>query len=886
MQFRLTLLSAALLNAFAGTSQAQNADGAPAPVPRVEITGSNIKRIASETSLPVQTMRREDIERSGATTAAEVLSQLSGNSGNAYSEAGGSEGSSPGFAGASLRGLGEGSTLVLLNGRRLAVNGFNGQSVDINSIPAAAIQRIEVLKDGASAIYGTDAIGGVINFILRKDYEGKEITVTAGGTQHGGAGQKKVAGAVGFGNYHTDGYNVVASLDYARTERLVASQRGFSNNGYRPALGLDHTIGLASDPANGIVFGADGSPLFFNPALRQSGQCAPGMVRRESSPSICSYNPDGGIDLLPKSEKLNLVTRGTYALNAETMLYAEVLHSQTTSTYGTFRNVLNPLVDTVVVAPGDPRYPIADVLAAGGTADDAVLLAYVVPGSRRIDRARNRNQRVVIGVEGNALGWDYNSALVHSRSKSSDTALDGYYRTDAVIAAVQDPTFNVFGTPTAANLQALNGAAFRGRFREATSSTSSLDFKASRELFALPAGQVGFAFGGEIRREKLEDQFLGAAASGNLLNQGSFEGQRGGSRNVKAVFAELEVPLAKGLDAQFAGRVDHYSDFGTTTNPKAGLRWQPVQGFLARASVGTGFRAPSLTELHTPPVPIQTQGTDPVRCPVTHSPSDCDTQFSATMGGNSKLQPEESRQFSIGTVFEPAAGWLASADYWRIKKTDVIYQVGADLLLNPSSNAGLQQYIVRGPAGSDGLPGPIVNLIVAPQNFASLLTSGIDVELSYNRKTESLGKWGATLKGTWVHKYDLNIPGSGTSSPLGTAEFGSNPGAIQRWRHTAMLNWNMGPWGATLVHNYTGGYRDMALDGAGKVRHVGAWQTVDVQGVYSGWKNIKLSVGIRNLFDREPPSTNQTVSQPSGFDPRYTDPRGRYLYMNLNYAFK
>ena len=841
---------------------------------KVVVTGSHIPQIDGETALPVQIITREEIERLGVTTAEQLLERVPANF-NAFSAALSIGGNFPGLSSANLRGLGQGSTLVLLNGRRLANYAFEGSTVDLNSIPLAAVDRVEVLKDGASAIYGTDAIAGVINFILRRDYVGAELTAYGALTQGGGGNSGLMVGSVGHGDLARDRYNVFLSASYQKDQALKAIDRDFARTAYRPEIGLDG-LSPVTFPANIL----DGRRL-LNPTYPQG--CTP-PTSLPRPPAECGYDFATAIDILPAIERTSVLARGTLRLSANADLFAEALYS---------RNQFELTIAPTPVSPftiygpnlypaGGPYYPSA-FAAANGLSGDLTLFYRAVELGPRINDIDSDAQRYAIGVEGTGSGWNYNVAAVYSRNTQTDDHANGYVYVSKLIPAMATGLINPFGPSGPEGQALLASTLFQGTLTSSEGTTSLVNAYASREIAAIPAGPLLLALGAEARREKLALDWEPILLSGTSLTSDT-PLSVAGSRSVYALFAELNVPIVRGLDAQLAVRYDDYNDFGGTTNPKVALRWQPLPSLLLRGSWGTGFRAPPLYDLYAPPSTNGDFGiSDPVRCPVTGSPDDCDVFFfEVTDGGNPNLQPETSTQWNAGIVWEPVRGLLLGIDYWNIEQKDVISALGWQNAVLYYDKYGSR--FTRGPVDPNypNLPGPIIGFDNRLLNLGTTQTSGIDVSLAWTAPRLAWGVISVALQGTYVMQWDTQFDGVVYVSQLGTDAYGR---AIPRWRSQFTLNWNNGPWGATLAETYTAGYTDFAPGPSGEPHQVGAFAPWDLQGSYSGFRGWQLVAGIRNLFNSDPPISNQRSFFQTGYDPLGTSPLGRLFYLRATYSW-
>ena len=364
---------------------------------------------------------------------------------------------------------------------------------------------------------------------------------------------------------------------------------------------------------------------------------------------------------------------------------------------------------------------------------------------------------------------------------------------------------NPFGPSGPEGSALLASTAYSGTPQTANGSTSLINAFASREIARLPAGPLALALGAEARRERLAYDWDPSLLSGDPF-LGSEPRPISGHRNVYALFAELNVPIMRGLDAQLAVRYDHYSDFGTTTNPKVALRWQPTPTLLLRGSWGKGFRAPPLYALNEPlSSGLQPGVTDPIRCPVTGAVDDCKALIQTIAGGNPHLRPETSTQRNVGIVWEPARGLSLGVDYWDIEHKGVISPLDADNVLRYYGTFSAR--VIRGPVdpANPNLPGPIVAIDTSQINLGTTRTSGIDVSFDWTAPRTEHGVFRVGLQGTYVRRWDTQIDGVTYVSLLGDATFGA---PIPRWRSALTLDWTRGAWGATLAQIYSSGYTD------------------------------------------------------------------------------
>jgi iron complex outermembrane receptor protein len=872
----------AVLQGLTASSQAQEQSAPAATFERVVVTGSHIRQTDVETALPMQVLTREDIERSGVTTVEQLLERVPANVNpfNVAQTIG--NGINPGLSSANLRGLGGGSTLVLLNGRRLGNYAFDGASVDLNSIPFAAIERVEVLKDGASAIYGTDAIAGVINFILRKDFQGFELAGGFTATQHGGGNEGQVNLTAGYGDPMRDGFNVFASLAYQKQQALRAIDRDFARTAYRPDQGMEFLTPLTF-PSN-IFDRARGRIL--NPTATD-GCLPPTAIPIRFPPEndlACGYDYAAAIDLLPEVERTSALVRGTWRVNADLDLFAEALIGRNRFEAAIAPNAIPPFTSfgQLRYPAGGPYYP-TDFAAANGLAGSLLISFRATELGARTNTTTSDTQRYVLGAEGRAAGWDYNVAAVYNWNQQESAYSGSYVYANRIVPAIATGLINPWGPSGPEGSALLASTTYSGTPQTADGTTSLVNAYASREIAQLPAGPLALALGAEARRERLSYDWDPEVLAGNSPLGDQLKAISG-SRSVYSLYAELAVPIVRGLDAQLALRFDEYSDFGSTTNPKVALRWQPLQTLLLRGSWGEGFRAPPLYTLSEPSASAGiTLIEDPVRCPVTGLVDDCLAFVEVFSGGNPNLQPETSTQWNLGVVWEPVRGLSLAVDYWAIEQKGII---------EPLTEENLMRYyqrfpdrITRGPVDPNypNLPGPIVAIDISPLNLGTTQTSGVDVFASWLAPPQEWGQMRIGLQGTYVRQWETQVDGATYVSRLGDATYGD---AVPRWRSTLTLDWNRGPWGATLAQVYSAGYTEPLREPDSGTRHVGSSSSWDLQGRYSGFSGWQLALGVRNLFDEEPPFSLQSTAFQAGFNPQTASPLGRAWYLRAGYTFK
>jgi iron complex outermembrane receptor protein len=854
---------------------------------RVEITGSAIRRVDAETALPVTVLKVDELKQQGFTSVEDIVNTIAGNQSliGSTQAVGGITG---GAAFANLRGLGANKTLILLNGRRIANQAIgqagDSSAPDLNSIPLGAIERIEVLRDGASSLYGTDAIGGVINFITKKDYAGAEVSAQYTSPQHAGGKSWEANAGFGHGDLDKDKWNVFGFVDAQHQDVLTTPQRSsFARAAKTSSTGF---------PGSYSQGGASVNP--FAPACNQQFQTP-------SSATNCAYYYWNWVDLIPKTDRLTGMIKATIALPGDHQIGLEYMVAKTTVS----TNVAPVPEGALTVNPGTPYYPgngITPPPPSGVVIDPTLPIKLrwrAVPAGQRKDRNDTTQQRFVASLEGTLAGWDYSTGLSYNKVTTTDNLTGGYVDDSIIRNAIATGLVNPF-TPTldAAQTAIVQSAVLNGKLFDADGTTLGADGRISRELGDwFGAGhKAAIAIGAEWRHEKYA-QLANSAYASSVVSSTGFDPNTDneGKRSVWAVYGELAVPVTKSLEVTASARYDKYPDFGSTFNPKLSARFQPSPMWLARGAVTTGFRAPSLYELHSAQVFTNTANpwNDPVRCPGGNpipgvsQADNCGVQFQALSGGNPHLAPEKSRSATAGFVLQPAPEFDATIDFWWIRMKNQISALTDTTVFGDP--AGYASHFVRasadGSLASDGSlcntaanPGPRCGYVVLlNDNLGGVNTNGVDVAANY-RLRSGFGNWLFRLQETYLAKYEYqNFKDGPWVQNVGIY---SGLGPIFRNQFTVSAQWSKGPWAAGLVNHYKSGYLD--ADG---VNHVGEYSTFDLYGSWSPGKQLTLTAGVKNLMDKKPPHSEQGATFQVGYDPRFTDPLLRAYYVRGTYRF-
>ena len=837
---------------------------------RVEVTGSAIRRVDAETAVPITILRAEQLRNEGVTTTAEIMQRVTGNQSirNSASSVGSATGGST-FA--DMRGIGANKTLVLLNGRRLGNNAIDGSAVDLNTIPFAAIDRVEVLRDGASALYGTDAIGGVINFITKKSLTDGTLSLGGEGADASGGGSSHdISGSWGYGDLDNDRFNVMGVVGYNKQRALQSKDRTFTTN-YAPGRGLDQTSGT-SYPANWSQGNINTSPL------AGSNCSGANLVLRQG---VCRFDTRDYIDLLPETEKTSFFGKATGKLTDDDNVNLEYFWARNNNA----TSVAPAPLTGLTMDPSSPYFPGNGITP--GTNDPSFDPSQPIglnwretAAGGRQSKDQNTSQRLVLSFDGMVKGWDYNVGASYNQNQVISSLTGGYVSDAAMINGIADGIINPFGPQTSAGQAYIDANKYHGQYSSSVGRVSGIDGRMSREVGDwFGAGPAGLAIGGEYRQEKFHQSYEAYAADVSSLGVDP-DGSVKGDRNVKAVYTELNVPVLDSLELSAAVRHDKYSDFGSTTNPKYSFRYQPVKELVVRGAYSEGFRAPSLYELYNPQYTTYTQGyyNDPVLCsggvvqPGGNSGRDCGQQFHNRTGGNTQLSPEKARNVTLGFVYQPVRDLSLGLDFWWIHIANQIAEFPESTVFDDP--ALYADRYVRNPDGS-------LNYVqTGLANLGAVKTSGIDVSMDYRFPNTPYGQFGLGLQGTYVTRYDFQSTIGGTyTDNVGDFE---GTGVVARWKHVLNGTWNLGPYRASLVNRFTSGYNDYDPSTHAKVASYTLW---DLSAGYTFNKTVDLDVGMKNMFDRNPPFSNQAYNFQSGFDPRYADPMGRTFFARATYHF-
>lgn len=854
----------------------------PAELGRIVTTGTRIGRLDVEAARPMTVISREDIERSGQPSVADVLRSTTYNSFGEYRETSGNS-----FGGQSLlglKGLGATRTLVLLNGRRLPNSPVTAdQGIDLNTIPLEAVERIEILTDSASAIYGSDAIGGVVNIILRDDFEGVSFSTGFGRPSQEGADRQ--GSSILFGTSTGRGSFIVSAETYKK-DMIFSRDRSYTAPDFGDGTNLGTTEGISPFGNTLLDFfgnGGDGGPDRADPncdnVVDENGNPLFAGIYNDGPNQSCAYA------YAAVAGETQDISRDSVFINAEYEITPDItaIYTGTYSqleAFGRYAPAVGGFCVDLDVLPTPPEWQDLqgiDTINCDGVNPvyDAVLGHRFVGLGPRDDYDTNILFDNQITFEGTAgmFDWDAWAGTTVYTGKSRGF---NYVRTSIAESLVRQGVYNPLDP-----LDPDNAAAY-GQMRHTTTRDIETDFKRmggslSFDAGELPAGPIGWAVGAEYFDQKFRDIYDPAREAQDVI--GSAGNSTSGARTNYAVFVESLLPLTDTLELSVAARYDDYDDSsGSETTPFLALRYQPNDSWLFRASWSEGFRAPNMTNLYSAKSFSAEPATDTVFC-AQEGTSPCPSgQADAFSGGNDQLKPEHSESFNIGVAWAYDR-FNVSADYWNIEITEAITLPTAQELINlelqgvplPSGAS-----ITRDATGaiSDCLPGQTEGCGIAQPwlNLARQDYTGLDIRLDYSLPLNG----GSELNFRYTHSHILEAIEQ--TSPLAEAKDVAGTQDSPEFRSVFVADWSRGDHNVALIANYTDGYTNSLDD------KISGMTTVDVQYAWNLLANGLLTIGVLNIADEDPPldPTNDTA-QP--YNSEIYVPDGRVPYVRFRYNF-
>ena len=903
---RLSLFIGMALAVSAGAVYAQNTTGnaadngaqAPKKVQRLKtimVTGSLIPQIDVETPAPVQVISAEQIKRSGFTSVSQVIRAISANNSGTIPNAF-TLGFAAGASGVALRGLNVGSTLVLIDGQRTAPYALDddGQRAftDLNTIPLNAVSRIEVLKASASSIYGSAAIGGVVNIIMRRTYHGVEASGEMGTSQHGGGTMTTANFMAGTGSLARDGHNEYIDVEYSKTNPIYNSQRGFPfNTTNLSSIGGYNGIGGQPFLNSGSIYGSVAPATLGTSGNLLTGQQIPGSLVQPLRPcgpgststttagvgTYCTQNFTSQYgEIAPQQQRYAIDGRVTFKLNSDTTGYlnASYVQVQTITTSAPSQiQISTPVNFGAVALPptllnGQPNPN--DPFAAQG---QYALINYAfgdLPGFGSLNYT-NHNMRLVADLHGYFDSWRYNAAAVINHTYLTENFY-GFLNIPTLMNDIQTGAYS-FVNP-ASNSPAVLAALAPPISNTATTDLQEASLTVSHHLWRMAGGRSALALGASVRHESQYEPEL------NPGNQalGLGNTQIIGSHKVGSLYGEFQAPLLKSLEADISGRFSDYSDFGSNFSPAAGFKWQPFQMLAIRGTFSKGFRAPSFAENGSSQTTGFVNETVPANFAALHN-NDAYTQpyaIALQSTANPNIKPETSTSYTLGAVLQPLPNLSATIDYYHIKVNNIITAGNVSVPLNayfagqPIPPGYTMQFDNPDPNAPSAPLRPI--LVGAPYiNANSLLTKGVDVDLRGNFHImyglHWISEFTATDILTWKKDFGQGyLQMAGTQGPYILSSGAGTP----KWRASWSNTLTNGKWSATAsvyyvshlymsAPDYTGNNACISQGPNGNLPPnctVPSFTYVDLNGSYHLTHNIDIYGGIENLFDRRP-----------GFDP-------------------
>jgi len=871
---RLNLLCAGLLAAIAMPALAQ--EQAPADtktLDKVNVTGSRIKRTDVEAALPVTIIQKAEIEKQGITSAEQLMMHLNiaGNSSDNLASANGLTGiaefrTANGVSGANLRGQGADATLVLLNGRRVATHGLRGQAVDLNSIPFAAIDRVEVLRDGASAMYGTDAIGGVINFITREDYQG--ITVNAGWdiTQESGGNIYTYSLLGGMGDIDEDRWNVWATVNYRSNTSLHGMDRDFTNH-FQPERGLSpDTSGTPFATVvttAGSMMGANlVDPISGVGQSRVNTLNLPGAAGCESGGEMmgpyayqlwgnaglrysCAWDYARSQVMQQPLTSLQGLGRATFKIGEHHRAFFEAMVSEVESNREfEYQQMTSSASATSTLNP-DTWYPLNDYTRETYNMVYEALRQFFYPGSDPLTSVGNLNygagigyrwrcyvcgmrqqitttkaSRFVVGVDGD-LGfgdWTYDAGITRGTSEATTVLGNGYYWTPGLQEALGSGFINPFlkpgqdqGPQARAMLAAASAAGVRLFGGEST--VTSFDANFSGGLgFSLWGGEVQLATGVDIRREEFEfgsakDSDGNPVTADNIYQLGATSiAIPRATRNVRAVYVEAYLPVHDTFELTLAGRHDRYDTFGSTTNPKYSFKWQPIDSLAFRGAYSTGFKVPEFSKLFAPAFDSDYTGfdlADPATCP--------GGVANPNVPGCESIKPQMRTGGKVDLLPEESEQMSFGLVYAPTSNFNMSldwWEIERIATIRvPDLNMLKANYDLFSANFIRDASGQIVAIDRRFVNSGGTLMSGIELDANLMGDLWN-GRWRINLNGSYLDNFQEKVLEGQPYSDNLVGKYVRYFNLPLKWKHTLNFGYAKGDWSHTLTQVYRSGYED------------------------------------------------------------------------------
>lgn len=820
---------------------------------RVEVVGTRIARANIEGALPVTVIDRSQIELSGETSVADLLRSTTFNSFGSFRPQSGSAAQS--FAELSLRGLGGARTLILIDGRRAPIAPNAGQGQDLNSIPLAAVERIEILTDGASAIYGSDAIGGVVNIITRRDFSGAEISFGMGNPIREGGETEEGSAIIGIAG---ESGNAIVGASFNNRGIIFQRDREWSRGGTST---FSNNLFVAI-PAPGTLYGFRPGGFLANPTW---GSRVPGFacnadgffVGGTGAAQRCFY--DFTFVAADEAEIRNssLFARGNYNINDDWSLYFNANVSRVRS-FGRYAPVpSSPWPGGGIFIPvGSPNHPAVRFPGAGYNPAAPVFLRhrFAAAGNRDVNTDAN-TYSLDLGVDGRIGEFDVNFGMRRVDSQYYEIGR-GYILASSAQEAIASGRYDIYN-PFANPRDLLNSFTVTTG-RDSRFLINEFYASASTDLFELAGGTAAIAFGGEMRTEEFQDLYDSLSEAGVV--SGSAGNSAAGERDMRAAFVEVLLPVIEDVEVTVAARHDRYSDFGSATSPQLSVRYSALDNLTLRASVGQGFRAPTLDILHQKASFSADSVTDAATCAAFGLPPTCSTQIEAWVIANPNLDAETSDQWSTGVAWDPT-DWLSlTADYWSIKVNDRVAAISSGTIIGclggTTANCppGLSNL---SPALTPPVPGQGLGMARAPgtgeilyiqRGFANLGTieaDGVDLNVRTEFDFADWGNLRNQLQVSWNRSFTVDGGDNIINEP-----------AVPRFRAQLQNAWDVADftfaWNVNYIHKTSSTASNQIPPNLNFPQELPSWTTHDVQATWNTPWNGELTFGVNNVADKDP----------------------------------
>jgi iron complex outermembrane receptor protein len=845
-------------------------------MPAVEVVGSRIKRLDAETVAPVHSITQEEISVAGHQTLGEFTRTLPFSSSTTVDPQFGT-GFASGATSLNLRGLGVNSTLVLVNGRRAAPYGLPGGNgfttlFDYNSIPLFAVERVEILKDGGSALYGSDAVGGVVNIKLRDTYEGLAVSALYGNTTKTDSSLLSLNATWGIVAGKT---SVLVAAEWQTRKSLFLRDRDFSRTADGRALGGQDARSTTGFPGYVVVPVRDAAGrtppagTITATVISPQGVLLTNPTVADFSPGASPANFNEDTTMLPDYTYKSVYTRARHTVNDRLHAFGEFAWRENTSE---FQQAATAVVNTNERGTGANsviRLPFNNPYNPFGVDIDNFRFR-LTPAGPRLRDTESTTTRYLAGL-GGQLGfgdWTWESAALYSEN---DVVVKEYnWAADAAVQNALNQTsrataLNPFGPSAPGVAENLSPVLNR----RSVVDVAQGDVQATGHFGRFLAGEIGVAVGGEYRRETMRDTPDPLAVTGGIVGLGGTSGLSG-TRRVSAGYVEFSLPVSRAIEVQLAGRYEKYSDFGTASKPKFAFKYRATKSLLFRGAYSQSFRAPDLSQLYTAQTIVFSTSAvkDPLR------PNDPVATVRQIRGGNSELQPELGSSYYAGVALDvpQIEGLELTLDFWRFRQTNLIDVPSLASILDLETTAPTGR-VVRNPPVGDGLPGTINSVSLTFRNVSKAMTDGIDFAVRYTRPTD-FGRFLFNAVVTYSHSYEFN----------GIEAVKTN--AFPMFRGNASLQWSRGKWTASLHGNYLDGYGEVSTSvfapGRATAHRIDSHYTFTPQLSYAGPWGTKITVGARNVFDRDPPLA---FAKPELYDNLQVTGEGRFIFTRVSKEF-